>query len=413
MASYLQTVRHFNRDVRLFLLTPAIMGFTVFGGISTVILNIYLLRLHYGPEFIGLVNAAGFLSTALFAMPGVSVGNRLGARRAMLIGMICCAIGYLLLPLGEGITGRLAQAWLLFTFMLANFGLTLYLVNSSPFLMEATASGGRNHAFSLQIAIWPLAGFVGSLIGGMLPGFFAGLLQVPLTSPAPYRYPLLVAACLIFPAVAVLAAIDPALDERTRTSPRVATTSSSQAWRLLYVMAAVGFLRVFAEGTGRSFFNVYLDQALQVPTFQIGLLVAVTQLVIVPVALGGPLLTARWGHGNLIIWGSIGAAIFVLPLALFPNWFAAGLGYMGILMLSSVSRLAYMVYTQEVAPAGWRTTMSGLTTLAVGLSWAFVSYGGGHVIATYGFPPFFLLGGLFTLGGALIFALHQRHARSH
>ena len=33
----------------------------------------------------------------------------------------------------------------------------------------------RSHAFSLRTAFLPLAGFAGSLLGGWLPGFLAGL----------------------------------------------------------------------------------------------------------------------------------------------------------------------------------------------------------------------------------------------
>ena len=35
----------FNRDVRLVLFSQALIGFTIFGGVYTVLLNLYLLRL--------------------------------------------------------------------------------------------------------------------------------------------------------------------------------------------------------------------------------------------------------------------------------------------------------------------------------------------------------------------------------
>lgn len=61
MVIYLQRLRSFERDVRLFLVLPALIGFTVFAGINTVLFNLYLMRLGDGPEFIGLVKAISHL----------------------------------------------------------------------------------------------------------------------------------------------------------------------------------------------------------------------------------------------------------------------------------------------------------------------------------------------------------------
>ena len=53
---YLQKLRLFSRDVRLFLVSSGVIGFSYFG-ITSVLLNLYLLRLRYGHEFVGLVSS--------------------------------------------------------------------------------------------------------------------------------------------------------------------------------------------------------------------------------------------------------------------------------------------------------------------------------------------------------------------
>ena len=73
----------FNRDVRLMLFSQALIGFTIFGGIYTVLLNLYLLRLGYGPQLIGQINAAGALSFALLSIPAGMLADRWGARRCI------------------------------------------------------------------------------------------------------------------------------------------------------------------------------------------------------------------------------------------------------------------------------------------------------------------------------------------
>jgi len=51
----------YNRQARIYFLAVIAMGFAI-DGVYTVLLNLYLLRLGYGTEFIGLVNAVGLLA---------------------------------------------------------------------------------------------------------------------------------------------------------------------------------------------------------------------------------------------------------------------------------------------------------------------------------------------------------------
>lgn len=57
--TYIAVLRRFNLNVRLFLVGAAIIGLTNFGGIFAALFNLYLLRLGYGTQFIGTVNAIG------------------------------------------------------------------------------------------------------------------------------------------------------------------------------------------------------------------------------------------------------------------------------------------------------------------------------------------------------------------
>ena len=75
-----------------------------------------------------------------------------------------------------------------------------------PFLTLICPPRLRNHVFSTQVALWPLAGFAGSLCGGLLPGLFSAFLGLPEDHPAPYRYPLLLAAGVLFISAGAIAA---------------------------------------------------------------------------------------------------------------------------------------------------------------------------------------------------------------
>lgn len=413
MRDFVQRLRLFSREVWLYLVTPALIGFTVFGGIYTVLLNLYLLRLGYGPDFVGLVNAAGFGALAVTALPMGALGRLLGVRRAMILGMTLMMAGSALLPLAEFIPVALRQGWLLGMYALIQVGMTLHIVNSQPFLMDATTPAEREHVFSVQVALWPLAGFVGSMIGGLLPGYLAPLVGVTLADPAPYRYTLLVAAVLLLPGVWALTRL---------AEPKVCTTAHEAGAGtavapvgLIILIATISYLRGGGEGVGRTFLNVYLDEGLQISTAQIGTLLAVTQLLAVPAALSAPALVRRWGKEPLMLCGTFGVAVSLLPMALIADWRAAGVGLLGILLLTSVSRGPFMIYIQEVVEPQWRPLISGATTMTFGFSWFTAALGGGYIIATQGYRTLFLAGALLNLAGGLLLwgflSVRQRRLR--
>lgn len=412
-SAYLVSIRLLNRNVRLFLASIALVGFTIDGGLYSVLFNLYLLRLGYGPEFIGVINSAGLLTFAGLGLPAGMVGSRWGSRRAMIAGVTFMFSGAALLVLAEFGPPAWQTGWLLTAFVLVYVGLALYFVNAVPFLMAITRTAAeQNRVFSLHMAIWSLAGFAGSMIGGILPGAFAGLLEVTLQHPGPYRFTLGLAAVLIVPTILILSATrepddaDPALPETPGVSALFQTGAAILG--LVALMALVRALQVTSMAAGLTFFNIYLDTVLGASTVQIGLLVALARLLAVPAVLVAPLLAARQGNGQMVVWASLGSALGMLPLALTPHWLAAGLGFMSVVALTSVRYPAFAIYTMEQIPARWRATMSGAGEMAAGFSFAVVALSGGYMIAWQGYTSLFLAAGLLTGLGALLFWVYLR-----
>jgi MFS family permease len=397
--SYLRTLRMFSRDVCLYLITWVLIGFSFFG-IYGVLFNLYLLRLGYGIEFVGLVNAALNLANAAFCLPAGALVRRWGSRRMLIVGLSLSAVGYGLLPLAEFIPAALQAGWLLTTYSLVGLGLALYIVSFNPFVMSATSPEERNHVYSVQFALLPLSGFVGSLVSGMLPSLFASALDTSLDHPAPYRYPLFIAAVLLILAVlAMLATREVSSRQREETAAKASTAP----FGLIALMAVVGLLRLASETATNTFFNVYLDAGLRVSTVQIGALSGAGRLLAVPAALATPLLAARWGNSRIVFLGSLGMAISLLPLALIPHWGAAGGGFMGVIALAAIRNPAINIYAMEIVAPDWRAAMSGAIMMAQGLIWSAMALGGGYIIAALGYRSLFLTGAGLTVASALLF----------
>jgi len=403
--TYLQTLNLFSLDARLYLAANTLTSIS-YVGIYVMLFNLYLLRLGYGPEFIGLVNAAAQLGVVVFSLPAGMLGRRWGSRRILIIGLSVATTGLGLVPLAEFVPTSWQALWLVVTYILAWLGGATYIVNGLPFVMSVTDSAERAHVFSVREALVPLSLFAGSLIGGLLPGFLAAHLGDTLADPAPYRYTLFIAAALFSLAPITMLATSEA--KAGEALPQRLWASSPSAKQpaplgLIVFMAAVMLLQLAGKSVTDTFFNVYLDVSLHLSPAWMGALSAIAQLLVVPIALVAPMIVMRWGKGWTIIVGTLGMAFSLLLLALFPHWGVAGLGFMGVSALFAITTLAFTICSQELVSPEWRATMSGAMAMAMGLSRSTMAFGGGYLITSFGFSTLFLVGAGLTMAGAILF----------
>jgi MFS family permease len=406
MTTYLQTLLLFNRNVKLFLVAHAVNAFAYFG-IYSLLLNLYLLRLGYGPEFIGLVNALGPLALGLCSMPAGLLSRRWGSRRALIVSYILIVIGFGLLPYAEYIHPAWQQGWLLACYVGGWLGATLFAVNTGPYLMGATSPQERNHAFAMLSALMALAGFAGNLVGGVLPGLFATALSLSLDEAAAYRFSLWIGAALyILPIVAMY------LTDEVRAASSQVQSAATEAppYTIILILALVAFLRTGGLWLVRIFFNVYLDSALQAPVALIGTLSGIGQLMGI-VALAAPIVIIRWGKMRSASWSMVVMACSFLPLLFIEHWFAAGLAFMGLMAAFSLGSPAVEIFSQESVGSQWRTTLAGAMTMGMGIGIFIVAFGGGYVIAYVGYRILFAAGAGLLLAGALLFWLYFRRTK--
>ena len=424
LSSYLPTMRSLQRQVWLYFAVMALTGFTVDGGIFSVVFNLFLLRLGYGPEFVGQINSAGLFAFALCSLPSGTLGVWLGNRRAMIVGMALMMVSCFALALSEFVTGTTQTYWLLGFYIVFHSSIAILFVNTAPFLMAVTQETHRSHAFALQSAMLSSAAFAGSLIGGLLPGFCARQMELPLDAATPYRYPLLLAAIMLVfgiillqriqdpEGVVVATAVVPPLPPR-RTYPSIFRVPRFQPiqWQtmdrafltLIIVISLVRIFQIAGMATLATFFNVYMDDGLGAPTAQVGLITGVGRLLAVPLVLMMPLLSARWGHRHLVTLSSLSAVFFLLPVAFIPTWWAAGLGYMGVMAGSSIRYTSFMIFIMAMVKPEQRSFMSGLSEMTAGLCFALMALIGGYIIVGQGYQTLFLVGAGATLFGVLLF----------
>jgi hypothetical protein len=397
-------IRGFNHSVLLWLLTWALAAFGYFG-LQGLLFNLYLLRLGFGPEFIGLLVGSGQLVWALAALPAAAIGRRVGLRPAMLgaFTLLGAAFGFLLLV--EALPRALWELWLFSCWAVFWIGAALVTVNNVPYALIIVDEEGRNAVFPVQGAVIAVMTFAGSLAAGAMPGLMVAWTGGSLADAAPYRTALYLVPLLFLVCVVVLASgRRAALTEKSKQE----VVATPRRLGMLLILGGIVLLQSAAEGPLRAFFNVYLDRGLGVPTDQIGGIIGLAQLLPVAGALLTVNLLARWGAARTLALVSIGTAVALLPLAGFPVWGIAAFGFMGVMTMAAVHGSARNVFSQELVAPEWRTTTAAMLTIGTALGWASTAVAGGFVIATVGFGGLFALSaGLAVGAAALAWAIHR------
>ncbi len=400
----MRALRTYSRDVRFILLVSAIMGFAIDGGVYTVIFNLYMLRMGFGPEFIGQVNSAGLLVFAIASLPVGALGGRFGSKPLMVAGISLCLAGSLALPFADVAPESWQAAWLLVSYVILHLGISCYYVNCSPVLVGATHHSERTRVIAIQSAMIGIFAFGGGMIAGFLPGLLISLFGWSSVAPTPYSAPLLIAGLMLIPAVILISRVSPVTQrsEEYIGSEKGAPSAGISFVGIVVAMSVIRFLQVAGVGSIVTFFNVYMDEALNTPTSLIGMLSAVSRLLAVPAALSVPFITRHVGNAATAIWVSILVVLFMAPLAFVPTWPAAGVSYIAVMACTSIRYPAFFVYLMEITPPQLRATMSGAGEMSAGFSFALIALLGGYIIAGPGFTTLFVMSALMTLTGTLL-----------
>ena len=393
---YQDRIRLFNRDMRLYLLVWALVPFAYFG-IQGVLLNLYLLRLGFGPEFIGLLIGSGQLIWALFALPAGVIGTRCGVRGAFVAGLLLSSLGSGLFLLVEQLPTGLQPSWLITSWMVMWLGAALTTVNSIPFVMGKTKEPGR--VFAAQAGLEALMGFAGSLLASFLPGLLATGMETSLTEAAPYGRALWLAPILYLLAAAALLPAQP-LGEIAQEAE--SGDDFAPPARLFVFLGLFVFLLSAGDGTMLGFLNVYLDVGLHVPTSRIGLVMGAGRLLPVTAVVLAPLVLQRLGSESALSWAAMGTSLGLLVVAAFPGWLAAAGGFLGIRAMSALADPAKKVLSQKAVARRWRGTTSAILTIGLALGWAASAAAGGFVITAAGFSTLFVSGAALSLFATLL-----------
>ena len=377
---YLEQVKQFGPNARWYLVFSMMSGFAM--GIMRLLFNLYAKSLGFDLSAIGLLISVPPLVVTIFAIPMGMLGQRIGFRYTLIIGVILMSGTLLGISLSTALAGLVAFS------LLRGFSQTMLQVSSAPFMAENSTSQERTHLFSVQFAARMFANFFGLLLAGVLPTIIAGILDVGSESPMAYRGALMVGAILYAFAMLPLMRTksDPAL--RANREPirvREMFHSPGLLIRLFLPQVVIGL----GAGALVPFLNLFFKAKFGMPDAALGTLFAVQSVLMAFAMLIGPVLADRWGKTKTVVGMQVLSVPFLGILGYVPMLSVAAVGFFVRASLMNAANPLYTAFVMDKVPAKQRGAASAMMQISWQGTRALSSLGSGYLQEISGFSLLF------------------------
>ena len=381
---YIQPIRTFNRDARLFLWVTVINGI-IFSGWQ-LFFNIFMLERGFGRDFLGLVNSIPSLTGLLLGLVIGRISDRIGRKPALVIGILFTSFTLL---------GQISfQQRAIIVIMSALTGLfnMLIIVSISPLMMKLSTAGNRTLLFSLTYGLQTIAGAVGSIFAGQLPGLFGRLFGVGPTSAIAYQAVLMTTLLIGTTALIPLWLMREPGARQTQPLPgERQISSSSPLTRLTVKLATPNFLIGFGAAILIPYMNVFFKDRFQISDSLLGMLFSLSSLFIGIGSLIGPRLTTRLGGKiRTVAFTQLSSVVFMLMIGFVPSLWIAGIASLLRAALMNMSAPLYSAFCMEQTPEPQQGFVSSVMNIAWQIGWSVGPYISGVVQVRYGFTPLFI-----------------------
>jgi len=381
---YIQPIRTFNRDARLFLVATVINGIILSGW--QLFFNIYMLQSGHSREFLGLINSLPALTGLLLGIPIGRISDRVGRKPALIFSITFTGLAMLgqiafhqpiLIAIMAGLTG-------IFNMLL--------LVSLSPLMMKLSDEHNRTLLFSLNYGLQTLAGAVGSLFAGQLPALFGVLFHASATSAIAYQWVLITNILLgtisLFPLWLMR---EPQTHQTTPQPGSQRTGLSSETTRLIVKLAAPNFLIGIGAAILIPYMNVFFKDRFQISDSLLGLLFSLSSLFIGIGTIIGPRLTIQLGGKiRTVVFTQLASVFFMLMIGFVPSLWIAGFSVLMRGALMNMSSPLYSAFCMEQTPERQHGFVSSVMNIAWQIGWSVGPYVSGVVQVRYGFAPLFI-----------------------
>ena len=393
LKDYLNRIRLFRKNARLYLLTVLITGVTM--GVYRLLFNFFVLSLGYDEAVLGNLITTNQMTALLLALPMGYLVDRFGRKNALITRSLLLA--------GAVLGSSLFPTIAVFYAMSVLFGMvqSLSSVATAPFLMENSGEEERTYLFSFTSGLQMGSVFVGNWLGGYLPTWVGVQRGFSPTSSSAYG-----GALLTISLVAVIGFI-PLLfvsQAKSQAGQRQMFTPIGFARKHPKLLSKILIPTLFISiGAGLfiPFMNVFFRVVHGQSDHVIGTLFALGSLAMGIGLILAPPIADRLGKIQLVMLTQGLAIPFMILLGFSPVFGLSAGAYFIRMALMNMSNPIYQTFIMEQVDAASRATAASLYSMVWSFGRAFSPSISGWLQVTYGFDPVF--GGAVVLYAIAIF----------
>ena len=388
-----QQFTQFSRNARLFLAA------TVISGVATsslqLFFNIYLRSRNFDLDFIGLMNAIPSAAALVVGVPMGILSDRMGRRRAMLVGLSVSTLA------AWGMVNAPSRELMLVMGCIKGIADSLYMLSQAPFMMRAAGDKERTLLFSLNFGLATIAGAVGNLLAGQLPGWFGSWLGVGPENPRAYQAVLTVSVLTGGISLVPVWLIHELKWPGLRREPALALEDFRRLWRPAVLrLAAPNFIIGFGAAILIPYMNLFFRDRFAVPDAPLGVLFSLSAALTGLATVVGPSIAHRLDSKIKAVVVTQGASlVFLMMLGFVPNFQVAAVSFLMRAALMNMASPLYSAFVMEHCSERERGAVNSVMMLVWEVGWTVGPYLSGVVQAGWGFSPLFAFTGtLYAVG---------------
>lgn len=390
---YFKKLSLFSRNAKIVLTYSALTGLAF--GVFRLLFNFYVLSLGgYDETFLGLLTSVSSAASMAMAIPAAYLAERYSQKKIMIVTGLASAgafLGLVLLP---------TRGFLILFNIVSGLAQSTRQVTVSPFLMHNTSREERQYVFSFNFGLTTIAGFVGNLVGGLLPMWLGGLVGALPTSTLAYRLALGAMVLMSLLATGPLTALR-SRNEAPEYEVERPWTLLGRHWRQLSTLVLPQWIIGLGAGMMMPFMNLYFRKVFERSDSMVGIVLGSTALGMALAQFIAPPIADRIGKINIVVLTealsvpfllTLGLAAFVMPRgANIVLWFAIAWGaYLLRTALMNMSGPVYQTFVLERVPENVQALAMSLNGIAFQFGWVLSPQLSGWFQATVGFVPVFL-----------------------
>ena len=274
------------------------------------------------------------------------------------------------------------------------------------FLSESGPAGrGRTMLFTVDFVLRIAAGFVGALVGGLLPA----PLSTVMPEVAALRWTLAVAGVLLLASsLPVLGISEKPRARRSAWTVYADSVRGFRSWNRLARLAVPEGVIAFGAGLIIPFVPLFLRVHLGVSVAQIGFILGASSLFMAVATLATPLLARRFGLVGTVVITELASLPFLLTIPLAGTLAAVTIAIWARGALMNMSWPVYNQLAVEGVPSRDKPLVVGWMSVSWSLAWLGGSIVGGRLAATSYTSGYFITAGLYCVGAVLSWLLLRR-----